>query len=105
MGIRIGEYQFTYNTGNGQIAIYDIMSNGQIKETIAKNNVVNYVDTETALKKLEEMYELTKRKYEKYKNTPLLSKTLKTKIEEYKMMGRFMEEHIVEKSDVRWFSN
>lgn len=103
MSLLIGRFRFVYNLGNGRIFIYDIFDSGQIRETNAHTNEINYVTSEIAINKLEEMLNIEKRKYQKYKKTPLINKTIASKIEQYKIMGRFMEEHYITEDDIKWF--
>jgi hypothetical protein len=101
--IRNGTYQFIYNIGNGDIRVFDIYSDGQIRETIARTNEINFVTTDRAMAKLDEMLDIAEAECELYAKTPLINKTTRTKYEHLFIIRKFLEEHYITKDEVRWF--
>jgi hypothetical protein len=97
-----GRYQFEYNTGNGDIRIYDIFNDGQIQERIAKSNDVHFISTREALERLDTMLGFAMRNKEKFKHTSLYDKITKTKLDMLMTIKNFMLENTVDESEVRW---
>jgi hypothetical protein len=96
-----GRYQFEYNVGNGDIRIYDIFSDGQIQERIAKTNDVAFISTDQAMVNLEIMIKMAEGNKFKYRKTPLYDKISKTKLDILLVIQRFLNENYVSEEEVR----
>ena len=98
-----GKFQYTYNVGNGDIRIFDVFSDGQIKEKVSRTNDVRFVSTDTAMKYLDQMIYLAEKEAVKFKGVAIYEKTSKTKLDILLTIKRFLQENHIDEEDVRYF--
>lgn len=98
-----GRFQFVYNVGNGDVRIFDIFNDGQIKEKISKTNDFRFVSTETALKYLDRMIYLADKEARGFKGVTIFGKTSKTKLDVLLTIKRFLLENPISEDEIRYF--
>ena len=98
-----GKFQYIYNVGNGDIRIFDVFSDGQIKEKVSRTNDVRFVSTDTAMKYLDQMIYLAEKEAVKFKGVAIYEKTSKTKLDILLTIKRFLQENHIDEEDVRYF--
>lgn len=98
-----GRFQFIYNVGNGDIRIFDIFNDGQVKEKVSKTNDVRFVSTDTAIQYLDQMIRLAEKDSINFKGVAIYGKTSKTKLDVLLTIKRFLQENYISEDEVRYF--
>jgi len=103
MKLRDGLFNFTYNVGNGDLRIFDIYRDGQIREKSSKTNEIRYVSTDTAMRYLDSMISLAEKEKERFEKVMIYDKISKTKLDVLLIIKRFMYENEITDKEVRYF--
>lgn len=103
MKFRDGLFNFTYNVGNGDVRIYDIYRDGQIREKSSKTNDIRFISTDEAVRRLDAMIILAEKEKERFEKVMLYDKISKTKLDVLLTIKRFMYENEVSDKEVRYF--
>lgn len=87
-----GKYQFIWNSHTGDIRIYDVFSDGRVREKIAKTGQQAFVDKDYALIKLDSIIEFWAKMAKNHAGIQQYAKVYSTRAEIHRQIRNFIEE-------------
>lgn len=87
-----GKWQYSWNTGTGDVRIYDVFMDGRVREKIAKSGEMSYIEPKYAIQKLDEIINYYQKCADKFQNVNLYGKVYATKVEIHKQIRQYIKE-------------